>query len=269
MRVMGAEETRTSRALPRLLVFVLASCGGRYSAHSDTDGRAGTSGAVFGMPVDEQVPGGGTSSTGTGGSGFAVGGKSAGMGGSGIGTAGSPIGFAGMATGSGGNNPGYPTDPKSICRTYCSAISALCPEVDAGVCSKQCFGEMAGQGQACRVWAWDQYDCITQAFRQTTSCGGGRYLASKLCGSDGTTPIVCKSQPCGVDITAPSDDYCESRKTCADGQSELRCVGTPGGASCSCWVNGVRAADVTTTATTARQACLEEDLQWLCAMQLP
>jgi hypothetical protein len=266
---MGAEETRTSRALPRLLVFVLASCGGRYSAQSDTDGTAGASGSLFGMPVDEPVPRGGSSSTGTGGSGVALGGKSAGMGGSGIGTAGSPIGFAGMATGSGGNNPGYPTDPKSICSAYCSAVAALCPEVDAGVCSKQCFGEMAGQGQACRVWAGDQYNCITQAFRQTMSCRDGRYLASKLCGSEGATPIACEDQPCDAAINFPNDDYCESLRTCAGGQSELRCVGTPGGVSCSCWLNGVRAADVMTSATTARQACIEEDLQWLCTKQLP
>jgi hypothetical protein len=268
MRAMGAEKTRTSRALPRLLVFVLASCGGRYSAHSDTDGTAGSAGYVFGMPV-ERVPRGGRSSTGTGGSGVAVGGKSVGMGGSGIGTAGSPIGFAGMATGSGGNNPGYPTDPESICRAYCSAVSALCPQGDAGVCSKPCFREIAGQGVACGVWAWDQYDCITQAFRQAMSCRDGHDLASKLCGSEGATPIACEHQPCGAAINAPRDDYCESLRTCAGGQSELRCVGTPGGATCSCWVNGVRAADVMTTATTARQACIEEELQWLCTKQLP
>ena len=269
MRVMGAEETRTSRALPRLLVFVLASCGGRYSAHSDTDGTAGASGSVFGMPVDEPVPRGGTSSTGTGGSGIAVGGKSVGMGGSGIGIAGSAIGFAGMATGSGGNNPGYPSDPKSICTAYCSAVSAVCPEVQAGLCSKQCFGEITGQSQACRVWARDQYNCIAQAFRQTMSCRDGHDLASKLCGSEGATPIPCENQPCGARITFPRDDYCESQRICAGGQSELRCVGTPGGASCSCWLNGTRAADVKTTATTAAQACLEEDLQWLCTKQLP
>jgi hypothetical protein len=215
------------------------------------------------------VPRGGTSSTGTGGSGVAVGGKSVGMGGIGIGTAGSAIGVAGMATGSGGNHPGDPIDPKSICTAYCSPVSALCPEVDAPVCSKQCFGEIAGQGDACRVWAWDQYDCITQAFRQTMSCRDGHNLASKLCGSDGTTPIPCENQPCDVNIIFPSDDYCESRRNCPGGQSELRCVGRSGGATCSCWVNGVRAADVMTTVTTARQACLEEELQWLCTKQLP
>ena len=266
---MRAEETRKLRALPKLLVFVLAACGGRYSAHSDTDGTAGTSGSVFGTPVDEPVPRGGSSSTGTGGSGVAVGGKSVGMGGSGIGTAGSPIGFAGMATGSGGNNSGYPTDPKNICSAYCSAVSALCPEVDAGVCSKLCFGEIAGQGDACRVWGWEQYDCITQAFRQSMSCRDGHYLASKSCGSDGATPIPCENQPCDVSITFASDDYCESRRSCAGGQSELRCVGAPGGPRCSCWVNGIRAVDVTTTVTSARQACLEEELQWLCTKQLP
>jgi hypothetical protein len=267
MRAMGAKETRTSRALPKLLVFVLAACGGRYTGHSETDGTAGTSGSPFGMPIDEQAPRGG-STAGTGGSGVAVGGKSVGMGGSGIvGTAGSAIGYAGMATGSGGNNLGYATEP---CRAYCSAVSAACPEVDAAVCSKQCFGETAGQSNACRVWVWDQYDCITQAFRQTMSCSDGHYLASKLCGSDGSTPIACEHQPCDSDITFSSgDDYCESRRTCAGGQSELRCVGTPGAPSCSCWVNGLRAADVMTTVDTARQACLEEELQWLCTKQLP
>jgi hypothetical protein len=270
MRVMGTEETGTLRALPKLLVFVLAACGGRYSGHSETDGTAGTSGSPLGMPVDEQPPRGG-SSTGTGGSGAAIGGKSVGMGGSGIvGTAGSAIGYAGMATGSGGsNNPGYPIDPKSICVAYCSAVSAACPEVDAPLCSKQCFVEMAGQSNACRIWAWSQHDCITQAFRQTMSCSGAQYLASKLCGSDGSTPIACEDQPCDSDITFSSDDYCQSRRTCAGGESELRCVGTPGGPSCSCWVNGLRAADVMSTVDTARQACLEEELQWLCTKQLP
>jgi hypothetical protein len=268
MRAMGAEETRTSRALPKLLVFVLAACGGRYTAHGDTDGSAGTSGSPVGMPGDGQAPRGG-SSTGTGGSGITVGGKGVGMGGSGIGTAGSPIGFAGMATGSGGNNPGYPTDTKSICFAYCSAVSAVCPELDAPSCSKQCFGEIAGQGDACRLWAWDQYDCITQAFRQTTSCRDGSNLASKSCGSDGPTPIPCKDQPCDLNITFAREDYCESRRSCPGGQSELRCVGTPGGASCSCWVNGIRAADVMTTATSAGQACLDEELEWLCKKQLP
>jgi hypothetical protein len=269
MRVMRAEETRTSRALPKLLVFVLAACGGRYTAHSDTNGTAGTSGSPPGMPLDPQAPRGG-SSTGTGGSGVvAVGGKSVGTGGSGIGTAGSAMGFAGTATGSGGTNPGYPTDPKNICPAYCSTVSALCPEVDAAVCSKECFDEIAGQGDACRVWGWDQYDCITHAFRQTMSCRDGHYLASKLCGSDGATPIPCEDQPCDVNITFPSDNYCESRRSCAGGQSELRCVGKSGGASCSCWINGVRAADVMTTATTASQACLDEELQWLCTKQLP
>jgi hypothetical protein len=222
------------------------------------------------VPVDEQVPRGGTSSTGTGGPGVAVGGKSVGMGGSGIGTAGSPIGFAGMATGSGGNNPGYPTNSKLACPSYCSAVAALCPEVDVAVCTQQCVSEIAAQGgDACRIWAWDQYYCISQAFRQTMSCSDGHYLASKVCGSDGTTPIPCENQPCDVDITFPSDDYCESRRTCAGGQSELRCVGRPGGASCSCWLNGVRAADVMTTVATASQACLDEELQWLCTKQLP
>ncbi len=268
MRVMGAEETRTSRALPKLLVFVLAACGGHYTARSDTDATAGTSGSPLGMPGDEQAPRGG-SSTGTGGAGVAVGGKSVGMAGSGIATAGSPIGFAGMATGSGGNNPGYPTDPKSMCVAYCSAVAALCPEVDAPVCSKQCFGETTGQSDACRVWAWEQYDCITQAFRQTMSCRDGRNLASKSCGSDGPTPIACKDQPCDLDIIFPTDDYCELHTNCAGGQSEVRCVGTPGGPSCSCWLNGIRAADVITTATTARQACLDDELQWLCTKQLP
>lgn len=268
MGVMGAEETRTSRALPKLLVFVLAACGGRYSTHSDTDGIAGASGSPVGMPVGGQAPRGG-SSTGTGGSGVAIGGMSVGIGGSGIGTAGSAIGFAGMATGSGGNNPGYPTSPKSICPAYCSAVSAVCPEVDAAVCSTECFGEIAGQGDACRVWAWDQYDCITHAFRQTMSCRDGHYLASKLCGSDGPTPIGCENQPCDVKTIFRSDDYCEWRRTCAGRQSELRCAGRPGGASCSCWVNGQLAADLMTTVNTASQGCVEEELQWLCTKQLP
>jgi len=269
---MGLEDTVTSRALPSLLVFVLAACGGRYSSTSNDPDGAGANGSAgtqgTGNPPDDDRPSGGVTMPGTGGASTGTGGVA--TGGVGVGMAGTGTGFGGTLIGTAGTNTGMPVTIPEICNSYCASFAMACPgEIELGSCSKMCLNELIAPNAECATAKRADYDCLTGAFRLNASCDGALAVASKLCGSsDGYARPCYPDGACDLDIYADGAS-CHAISFCDGGKADLHCLEIGDTPKCACVINDSAAFDLMTGATSAKDACFDEQLPALCRKYLP
>lgn len=273
---MRKEDVVGSRALPRILAFTLAACGGRYASSEGQGGGAASMDEPSGIGANSM--GGATAASGGNGSvaraGSSSGGTGVTSGGTGIalggifGVAGKAMVTAGTFTGSGGASPGTPTtDDAAVCKAHCGAIARICPGSDVAGCFQDCLDDLTTT--TCHAGRSADYKCIANTLQKQQDCKLGLYAVNKFCGTGLTfTPMACGAS-CGTEISGDPTG-CRSTWSCESGEkAELRCLETGGVPLCSCWLNDTKAGLLMTTADNAKTACASEDLRNLCINQLP